>query len=381
MEIINFKIVKFIMASIFIILFICLFVLPVQGQVFEDTGFNFSGDFRLRYENTEDKIQARSLFQGRNRAVVRFRAGISKKINEYISFGTRLATGSGDDPNTTDATLGTFVNDLEISLDRAFIEFNYKDLFLTGGKFANPFARTDLVWDSDVNPQGFAGSYNIPFIENVNPTIRGVYSIIDEQPLTLDSYMLGSQLELNIYASQDFKFILAGAFYNYTIQSLSNAGDGDTRSNNLIFDTTGTAISYMSDFDLFDMIAIIRYDGFGASVPVYFVVDYVKNLGAEVDEDQGFMLDLFVGKTTNVNDTRFRYGYAEVEKDAILAAFSNDNTTIATNYIQHTFTLDYVVLDNTTLNLTWYLYKNKMALPGVKNDLISRLRLNTVIKF
>jgi hypothetical protein len=132
---------------------------------------------------------------------------------------------------------------------------------------------------------------------------------------------------------------------------------------------------------LLDAIAIIEYRGLGERYPIRFVGDYVKNLGAEVNEDQGFMLDLFIGRASKKNDLRFQYGYAQTETDAVLAAFSNDNTTIATNYIQHTLAIDYVVLGNTTLNLTWYLHKDKLHVGSGSNDFLSRLRLNAVVKF
>jgi hypothetical protein len=81
------------------------------------------------------------------------------------------------------------------------------------------------------------------------------------------------------------------------------------------------------------------------------------------------------------HDRRFRYGYSETETDAIIAAFSNDNTTIASNYRQHTVTVDYVPIEQTRINLTWYLFKRKMTNPGADNGTISRLRLNVVVSF
>ena len=357
------------------------FLSQVYGQSSVDKDFKFSGDFRLRYENTENQEPGLKLFEGRHREVVRFRAGMTKQINESLNFGARIATGSSDDPNTADVTLGNFVDDLEISLDQLYLEWAGTDFLFKGGKFPNPFRRTDLVWDGDVNPQGVSGSYSF----SQNAKLTGMFSIIDEHSTSRipDSQMFGGQFEFTTKPSDNVSFTLAGGYYDYDITSLtaSHSDAGDTRSNNVIFDSTGAATAYVSDFDLLDIIAVFEYHGFGEDYPVRFVVDFVKNLGAEVDEDQGFMLDLFIGNASKRNDMRFRYGYSEAETDAMLAAFSNDNTTIASNYTQHTFTLDYVALDNTTLNLTWYLFKNKVTTPGTKNDLISRLRLNTVVKF
>ena len=95
------------------------------------------------------------------------------------------------------------------------------------------------------------------------------------------------------------------------------------------------------------------------------------------------MLDLFVGRASSVNDVRFNYGYAQAERDAFLDAFSNDNTTIASNYKQHTFTIDYVPLNNTVFNLTWYLFRENKLAEGVADtdQFVSRLRLNAVVNF
>lgn len=373
---------------------LCLTASPVRGQSNGASGaseevssaeevspaaraVNFSGDFRLRYENTANVEPGTPLFEARHREVVRFRAGATIQINDLIQFGGRMATGSQDDPNTADVTLGNFVDDLDVSLDRLYIALKHQDLFISGGKFANPFRRTALVWDGDVNPQGVAGSYTFAGSGPISAKFIGMYAIIDEHSgsATPDSDMGGAQVELSMQSASDWSLTLAGGYFNYRISSLSNADAGDTRSNNINSD--GTA--YISDFNLLDVIAVVDYGGLG--YPIRFVGDYVKNLGAEVDEDQGFMLDLFVGRASQTKDVRFRYGYAELETDGVLAAFSNDNTTLATNYVQHTLTLDYVVLDHTTLNVTWYYYRRKDVPAGVDNEYISRLRLNAVVTF
>ncbi len=360
------------------------FVPQVQAQANLPEDFNFFGDFRLRYENTNNVQTNTSLpdlnINVRQREVVRFRAGITKKINGLLNFGARLATGSSNDPNTADVTLGNFVNDLEFSLDRVYLQLTYRNVFLTGGKFANPFLKTDLVWDGDVNPQGVAGSYTFSGSGQITPKLIGVYSIIDEQTIDRDSYMVGGQVQFGIKPGRDLSLTLAGAYYDYTINSLINADAGDTRSNNL----TSDGKAYISDFDLVDAIAVVEYRGFGEHYPIRFVGDFVKNINtgaAEAGEDEGFMFDLYVGRASKKNDLRFRYGYSEAETDAVFAAFSNDNTTIATNYQQHTVTIDYVAVENTTLNLTWYLHRRKELGTTDSNEFISRLRLNAVVKF
>ena len=155
---------------------------------------------------------------------------------------------------------------------------------------------------------------------------------------------------------------------------MSGADSGDIRGNRLTPD--GTAL--LSDFNLLDVVAIIDYAGFGARYPVRFVGDYVKNFGNE-DHEQGVMLDLFVGPLSKKKDLRFRYGYSQCQRDCVLAAFSHDNTTFATNYMQHTATVDYLLLDDLVLNATWYVYRRLETTES--NAWIHRLRLNVMVVF
>jgi hypothetical protein len=340
-------------------------------------GVKVSGDFRVRYEDTRNQVPGSPVQSDRSREVVRFRAGISSQVNEYVEFGARVATGSLDDPNTTDVTLGNFVDDLEVNLDRAFAAVKYESLFLTGGKFANPFRVTDLVWDGDVNPQGAAASYAVT-TNGASLKATGMYAIVDEQSDSTvpDSDMFGAQGEIS-FPSENWNATVAGGYVDYDISSLASADGGDWRSNTLTADQK----AYVSDFNLLNFVGVLELNKTHARYPVRFVGDYVKNLGAEVDGDQGFAMDLFVGKASARGDLRARYGYSEAETDAVLAAFSHDNTTMATNYRQHTVTLDWVAFEKTTVNVAWYLSQFKDRAAGISDEFVSRLRLDAVVTF
>jgi hypothetical protein len=259
------------------------------------------------------------------------------------------------------------------------MEMKYKNLFLTGGKFANPFRTTELVWDGDVNLQGFGASYTFSNPGKIVPKLTAAYYIVDEQTTNADSYMLGGQAQLAINASSNLSITLAGAYYDYTIKVLGNANSGDINSNFLTADKK----AYLSDFDLIDAVVSFDYRGFGERFPLRFVGDFVKNRGAALGEDEGYGADLYLGKVAKKNDWRFQYGYALAENDAVLAAFSHDNTTLASNYEQHTLSVDYVVVENTILNVTLYHYRRHHfpSAISLENDFFTRLRLNALVIF
>jgi hypothetical protein len=312
---------------------------------------------------------------------VRFRAGFTKRMNEYLSFGARLVTGDPGDPNTADVTLGDFVDDLAVSLDRAYLQLHLGSLSATGGKIPNPFLRTDLVWDGDVNPEGLAARFTLPWATGITHRLTGIFRTIDEQARTdiEDSNMLGAQMELGFEPTPNVHLSLAGSYYDYEINSLIDADAGDTRNNYLAGD------AFLSDFNLLNILATARFPGPHPRWPVSLVGDYVKNLGIDEtvkEEDTGFSIDLFVGTSSTQGDVQFKYGYSETGTDAVLAAFSHDNTTIATNYRQHSVSAGFRGLKDTTFELTWYYYRKKrLVTTEDKKDWVSRLRLGASVQF
>lgn len=348
---------------------------------------NFSGDVRVRYENTHNVVPGSSGIETRHREVARFRLGMTGKVNDSVHYGARLTTGDPNDPNSSDVTLGSFINDLTVSLDRAYVGLNYEGLQLTVGKFQNPFLKTDLVWDDDVNPQGSAVSYARSLRSGISGKAVALYSIIDEHEREQipDSDMYGVQGQLSVAPSNSrVSGTVAGGYLDYHITSLSSADAGDIRANTVVVVDTLAGVpvlEYESDFDLVDLVGIVDWNK-NSRIPVRVVGDYVKNLGSKRDDDDGFSVDVWFGKASARNDLRLRYGYAQVGKDAVLGAFSHDNTTIASNYRQHTVTLDFVALDNTVLNATMYWYEFKdLAGIMVDDEWLSRLRLNCELRF
>ena len=120
------------------------------------------GDFRLRHESSF----AQDSRSDRHRLRLRFRLGATYRISDEITAGVRIVTGDADDPNSPHATIGDVFDNLEISLDRAFISYRPQSLagfFVTAGKFAHPFETNpvygELLWDADVHPEGLALGY------------------------------------------------------------------------------------------------------------------------------------------------------------------------------------------------------------------------------
>lgn len=340
------------------------------GHAQATSGLRFSGDFRLRYEYTTEGNGSPAL----GREVARFRLGMTYPLREDVVVRTRLATGDPGDPNSTDVTLGSFLNDLAVSLDMASVEVTRPRWAAYGGKFANPFQSTELVWDGDVNPQGVAGRFRVGDNASVTGTLTGLYFIIDARTGNQSSDMGGAQATITAPAGGDWKLSGSAAYYDYRIRSLAAADAGDIRSNRL----APGAAAYLSDFNLLDLLLTVDYSGFAERYPLRLVGDYVHNSGAS-DLNTGWEADVYLGRSARPGDVRYRYGYGMTETDAVLAAFSHDNTTLGTNYEIHTLSVDAVPIAGLFLNATLYHYRPHQAAPGRKYQ--NRLRLNAMIAF
>ncbi len=342
----------------------------VSAQAQDPPRLRFNGDFRVRYEYTTTGNGSLSL----GREVVRFRAGITYPLRDDIVVRARLATGDPGDPNSTDITLSTFVDDLAVSLDMASVEITRPRWAAFGGKFFNPLQSTELVWDGDVNPQGVAGRVMMGDKAKVSATLTGLYFIVDQQANNLSSNMAGGQLTVAVPAGTKWKASGSVAYYDYRIRSLTAAGAGDTRSNRLA--PGGGA--YLSDFDLLDILVAFDYSGFGERRPLRLVGDYVHNSGA-ADQNTGWGVDAYLGKSARPGDLRYRYGYGMTQTDAVLAAFSHDNTTLGTNYEIHTLAVDAVPIAGFFLNATLYYYRPHQV--AAARTYQKRLRLNAMVTF
>ena len=124
------------------------------------TGLTVGGDIRLRQEFNFSDADAAD--RSRNALRARLRATYSPVPG--LTIGAQLATGEPGDPNSTDVTLGNFVDDFNVSLDQVWLRYQMGGLMLHGGKFPLIFQRTDMVWDGDFVPQGAGVTYTSKFI-------------------------------------------------------------------------------------------------------------------------------------------------------------------------------------------------------------------------
>ena len=137
---------------------ICMVLLALSvSPLSEAAEYTIKGDIRYRYENVENN---RNSVTSRER--IRTRIGVYGNASETVSFGTRIATG-GDGVTSTNETIENEAANKDVGLDLAYLTIDsllFEGVDTTLGKMKQPWKSvSDLIYDSDLTPEGIAFSY------------------------------------------------------------------------------------------------------------------------------------------------------------------------------------------------------------------------------
>jgi hypothetical protein len=332
--------------------------------------FNFSGDVRVRYEGffQEGAID-------RNRERFRLRFNVTGKLSDEFSGGFSLATGTLDDPVSTNQTMTTFLNRKNFGVDKAYITYKpsrAKFLKLEAGKFAYPWYRTALTFDNDVNPEGFSETLSFDLKSSVlkNVTFVGFQLPIYETSGP-DSFIYGGQMQVKFQLAPKVRLSLYGAGLNFrnidviakntNYKSPLSPTSGGTfapslNNSNTLRIVNNVVLGYANLFAYFDAIVKLDIETKNPRFPVMMQFNYVNNVRIDT-ENKGYWADLMVGRTSEAKDLQFGYSYIRIQKDAVLAAFNESDLRAPTDILNHRLLFSYLFAKNVTGQFTAFVGK------------------------
>lgn len=125
------------------------------GRINAGAGYDINPNTNL------DLPPLRNTRQDRNNSWrIRARLGVLAQLGEHTRAGVRLATGNDTSPVSTTQTLGGGLAKKDAWLDQAWLTWSpLPGLALTGGRFANPYWSTDILFSNDLNFDGVAARY------------------------------------------------------------------------------------------------------------------------------------------------------------------------------------------------------------------------------
>ena len=364
--------------------------------------FRFSGDVRVRFEPFFQEGA-----QDRHRQRIRARFNILGNIGDQVFGGLTLASGDLNDPIATNQSFTDFYKRKPLAFDRFFVTYKPKQLkylSFTGGKFPYPWYRTELTFDSDLNPEGFAGTFSYDFKNPVlkNITLVGFQSPFREVSGSFDSFMAGGQLQTRWRITDQITFLLTTAGIKFhepnTIASVIGGGAGLTVTipanslgpgvpaaatsfnvsggtpvlggNPLTNRTTGSGSStaYSSKFLYWDSIAQLDFN-YIKKWPVRLLLNVVDNTQASTGERTGYWGELRFGRAQEKGDVQFGYTFIRIEQDAVLAALNFSDLRAGSNLRNHRLDFAYRAFKNVSLHYT--LFVGQSANPRAQNSAIA----------
>ncbi|MBI5694640.1 MAG: putative porin [Nitrospirae bacterium] len=321
------------------------------------------GDLRLRYQYEDRHKNTTS--HPRQRARFRARLGIESKPLKTVKLNLGFASGNSDDNRSTNQTFDKNFSKRALWIDYAYATFTPNDYIqLVGGRMKNQiWTVKDMVWDSDINPEGGAVILTYPNSSRFEPFMNSVLYVLDErsgasQLSTRDPFMYAFQPGVNIDFSPDMKAKVAGIYYGFdsnrgTAPLAHSAGTNTLKGGLLKYDYASVGATAQVD---------IKYPIPGLDFLHYAGIygDYINNL--EVSTlGSGWMAGIKLGeeKVKESGQWQFAYNYRSLGRDAFLDSYpDSDAMGGATNIRASEFELAYGLMKNVTLNLDYYMTRD-----------------------
>ncbi len=328
------------------------------------------GDFRLRYQWQDNSHR-------RERARIRLRLGAVTRLNDNFEVGFGLATG-GSDPRSTNVTLDGSFESKDIKLDYAYAEyFGIKGLNMWGGKYKGIkkaiWRPSDLLWDSDLRPEGMGIRFNYhPEYNKFSVFTNTGLWILNEISSGDDTMMFYFQPGITWNITEKIGIKTAVAYYDTSSvkgHTLNHSSGTNTIENG--------GLKY--DYDVWAPSMELEFKNLTESVPyIAFFGDYVDNPDPD-DENQGYLMGLKFGhkKIMKFGKWQFKYMYRRLEKDAWLDVFPDSDAYGGRTGIKgHEVEFKFGLAKNLILGLDYY-HMEQINLSG-EEDL---LQVDLVWKF
>ncbi|MCP1443995.1 hypothetical protein J3D54_003127 [Pseudomonas sp. GGS8] len=341
----------------------------------------FKGDVRVRQETVKIDGESNNGGRDKDRQRIRARLGAYSEINPQVDTGIRIATGGGDDARSTNQDMDNYFDKKQIWLDLGYIDYHpdaIKNLHVIGGKMLQPWVSMgDVIWDSDINPEGLAVTYKYPLGSSAELFgSLGNYNLKDNvdgegvqfrHDLRLTAGQLGSRFAI----TDNLKLTVGGSVYAYQ-------NDQDSRC-------TGTSTpcalavngnSANNEFRLYE--GFSQIDIGGLPMPLSFYGQYVKNNDAVTDQDTAWL----VGAKSKVFGLNLDYNYRDVQRNAVVGAFTDSDFANGTTGSRgHKFKVGYDIDKNFALGATYFLTKADFSSRTQRDANTNTLQLDAEAKF
>jgi hypothetical protein len=263
-------------------------------------------------------------------------------------------------------------------LDVAWVRVDpVSQVHVQAGRFFMPVRLTEMIWDRDLRVQGASASFELGGLGPVQRlTVTGVYArgsqvVPKDHPFELkehDTVWIGSANLAFPMGKQD-RLDLMGAYVKFADLQFV---DPVLRRQN-----TRRMGALALPYRVVDLVG--RYHGEGR-VNTQLVAEYCWNTAAS-DLNRGLWLAVVLGSTASARGS-LEYTYAQVDKDATLAAYPTDDFLWQTGWAGHRGDLGVRLSDKASSHLVGQLQRFKDSANVAERDVwVHRIRLEVRVSY
>lgn len=353
------------------------------------------GDVRVRYEDIQEEKPDGTKVTDRQRDRYRVRLGAEAKVNANTKAVVGLSTTEDKDPVSSNQTMTDSASRKPAYFELAYIDWKLTDpaaeytyASLLGGKMKNPFINVgDLVWDTDVNPEGAALNTSVGN-EKVQFLLNGGYLWLKEYTswLTDDIKLYAGQGAIRVDVMPELQFTVGGTYYSYDdldgamVKELNYKAEEKAFGNSTrkdVVDGKTTNVLYATGYNVAEAFVEVNAH---VGIPVRLSAQYVVNNDAD-DYNTGYLLGAAIGKAKNPRTYELAYTYAELEKDAVMGALTDsDRWGGGTDGKGHKIGGKYQINNNLQLGASYFI-NDKAISDATKATDYNRVQVDLVASF
>ena len=291
------------------------------------------GDLRTRYDFTD-----REGSESRGRGRLRYRLGVIANPAANIEVGAGIASGSGDQ-RSANQTFDQVFSGKQLNLDYAYMQYGFgHGVTAVAGKFAIKnylWTPTDVMWDTDINPEGAAVKYTGSNAIGAFYAQGGLWVLSESKPDSNDAYLAYGQLGQG-WKSGDWFGTVAASTYVFS----------HIKNTNSVFHRGGNTDTHMNSFNLATEVGT-KLGGGTASL----VGEFIDNYETSSSQDIAWS----VGTKYQWNKWSMKYLYVDLDANAVPDFLpDSDRFEGDTGVHGHEFEIQYEIIKHIVLGLDYY---------------------------
>jgi hypothetical protein len=370
------------------------------------TALRFNGDLRLRYDGI---YGPNSELIDRNRMRYRFRFGATAVLRDDFEVGFRLSSGeaarggSGIDPISGNASFEDNGSRKLIGIDLVYAKWTPIQtpditLNLAGGKMENPFVVSDIMFDSDYNPEGLAAQLSYTINDKHIARFNAGGFVLDELSASSgDPYLLGAQARLDSTWNLQWQSSFGIGAMAISGRDGLNTGNVPDQNRGNTRDGGGNLVNDYNPL-LADASVTYNVESFPTYVgtfPIRLGGEFLHNPGADSDNN-AFAAGVAFGKASKRGTWELIYRYKYLEADSWYEEFVDSDTGAfyeaapvggrsgygaGTNLRGHWIRAAWAPYDSFVFSATCYLFELINEVPPGSESETMRLQVDAMWKF